>query len=104
MAKGLSVYRQCLRSVQQSTTAKHGTELLAQTIIDMRHLSTAGFKGDQFMLQQSRRELRSKFEVTVMHLMHNFLIPLAHLVCCITMLLQSAVKLCMHLLSLLLPL
>ncbi|KAL3146600.1 hypothetical protein ABBQ32_000835 [Trebouxia sp. C0010 RCD-2024] len=35
---GLSVYRLCLRSVQQS------------------------FKGDHFMLQSSRKELRSKFE------------------------------------------
>lgn len=38
MAPALSVYRQCLRSVQQS------------------------FRGDQYMLHNSRKELRSKFE------------------------------------------
>ena len=61
MASGLSVYRQCLRSVQQSKrTTQYTSNADRRLVLSALH---AGFRGDQYMLHNSRKELRSKFEV-----------------------------------------
>lgn len=64
MAASLSVYRQCLRSVQQSEKIDAIQAISEKALyISFTPDERAGFRGDQFMLHNSRKELRSKFEV-----------------------------------------
>ena len=63
MTAGLSVYRQCLRSVQQSKFDAIQAFSEKAWYTSFVRDECAGFRGDQFMLHNSRKELRSKFEV-----------------------------------------